>query len=208
MKRGFTLIELLVVIAIIAILAAILFPVFARAREKARQASCLSNVKQVQLAILMYVQDYDERFCLGRQTMLGISPTAYRYWYNLVQPYVNNNQIWYCPSHKDVSTISYGWNIYGRHSRNGMGYYDGNIYTYTGERLCLAEIPYPASTINIGDQDTVDDAHSWRGYIYLTSFSRYSDLHNGGGNFGYVDGHAKWAKQEALWGTNDGDVNK
>ena len=61
-KRGFTLIELLVVIAIIAILAAILFPVFARAREKARQSSCLSNVKQIGLGMMMYVQDYDERF--------------------------------------------------------------------------------------------------------------------------------------------------
>jgi len=65
MRRGFTLIELLVVIAIIAILAAILFPVFARAREKARQTSCLSNVKQIVLAALMYCQDYDETIAIG-----------------------------------------------------------------------------------------------------------------------------------------------
>ena len=65
MRKGFTLIELLVVIAIIAILAAILFPVFAKAREKARQTSCLSNVKQIALGMLMYAQDYDERLCAG-----------------------------------------------------------------------------------------------------------------------------------------------
>jgi len=65
-RKGFTLIELLVVIAIIAILAAILFPVFARAREKARSSSCLSNTKQIVLAILMYAQDYDERMVPSR----------------------------------------------------------------------------------------------------------------------------------------------
>jgi len=68
MRKGFTLIELLVVIAIIAILAAILFPVFARAREKARQTSCLSNVKELGLGLMMYVQDYDECFPYGRHT--------------------------------------------------------------------------------------------------------------------------------------------
>ena len=93
MKKGFTLIELLVVIAIIAILAAILFPVFARAREKARQSTCLSNVKQIGLAILMYVQDYDERmpmlYDLGTPRQ-GIIRTT--------QPYTMNWQVHDCPS--------------------------------------------------------------------------------------------------------------
>src|ERR1700751_5673294 len=92
-RRGFTLIELLVVIAIIAILAAILFPVFAQAREKARGISCLSNLKQTGLAFAMYVQDYDET------TPLQVSPapspndgTGNSYWYILLQPYVKNWQ--------------------------------------------------------------------------------------------------------------------
>ena len=90
MRRGFTLIELLVVIAIIAILAAILFPVFAKAREKARQASCLSNMKQILLGSLMYAQDYDERL------HPLMSPAGYGY-VLLLDPYIKNRNIWTCP---------------------------------------------------------------------------------------------------------------
>ena len=89
-RRGFTLIELLVVIAIIAILAAILFPVFAKAREKARQSSCLSNLKQLGLGILSYAQDYDERFPMA----LAGGPTPPIYLFpELIDPYVKNAQI-------------------------------------------------------------------------------------------------------------------
>ena len=96
---GFTLIELLVVIAIIAILAAILFPVFSRAREKARQGSCGSNLRQIQLAIAQYAQDYDERHphtwfvqSVGEQW-----PGSYQ-WEEAVLPYVKNQQLFVCPS--------------------------------------------------------------------------------------------------------------
>src|SRR5437773_8936270 len=95
---AFTLIELLVVIAIIAILAAILFPVFAQARAKARQAACLSNEKQIGTAIMMYAQDYDER--LPACHSYGLSWTASvpgPYIQQLAAPYVKNEQIWYCP---------------------------------------------------------------------------------------------------------------
>ncbi len=110
--RAFTLIELLVVIAIIAILAAILFPVFAKAREKARQTSCLSNTRQVGTAFLSYMQDYDETFPFLFQAMAG-SGAAYStprtppwntgvdaYWgiENMMDPYVKNKQLWVCPS--------------------------------------------------------------------------------------------------------------
>lgn len=92
-KKGFTLIELLVVIAIIAILAAILFPVFARARENARRASCQSNMKQLGLGLLQYTQDYDENYPIGNQIYFpGIG------WAGVIYPYVKSRQIYACPS--------------------------------------------------------------------------------------------------------------
>src|SRR5437763_14870133 len=94
-RNGFTLIELLVVIAIIAILAAILFPVFAQAREKARQTACASNMRQMGLAVQMYLQDYDERFPLAATAP---TPTTFLNWHHLVDPYVKNKQVWICPS--------------------------------------------------------------------------------------------------------------
>ncbi len=94
-KRGFTLIELLVVIAIIAILAAILFPVFARARENARRASCSSNMKQIGLGIMQYTQDYDEK--LPARVYFG-GPPGEGSWRDVIQPYVKSTQLFACPS--------------------------------------------------------------------------------------------------------------
>src|SRR6266705_1766193 len=108
--RGFTLIELLVVIAIIAIIAAILFPVFAQAREKARQAACASNLRQIGMAFAMYTEDYDERLPDRRDLKLSL-PGGYRPWHSwpasdpragwaaiVFGPYIKNDQIWACPS--------------------------------------------------------------------------------------------------------------
>ncbi len=98
-RHGFTLIELLVVIAIIAILAAILFPVFARARAKAEQTSCLNNQKQIGLALMMYAADNDNTLPSAYYYVNGAtSANGYVHWSGMVNPYVKNNQIWVCPS--------------------------------------------------------------------------------------------------------------
>ena len=106
-RSGFTLIELLVVIAIIAILAAILFPVFAKAREKARQPSCLSNEKQFLLGVMQYKQDFDEHWPAqnntptnGASEAIGVTPFTV---IDMAAPYMKNTQIWMCP---DASTLS------------------------------------------------------------------------------------------------------
>jgi len=111
-RRGFTLIELLVVIAIIAILAAILFPVFARARENARKSTCQSNLKQIGLASMQYTQDYDEILMpLGCQYVAGVWTT----WPTVIQPYLKNSRVVICPSDtgRNFPGTSYGINHCG-----------------------------------------------------------------------------------------------
>src|SRR5215475_8241993 len=105
--QGFTLIELLVVIAIIAVLAAILFPVFAQAREKARQTSCASNTRQLSLGVLMYAQDYDETLV---PTQILSPEGDGDLWPTLVQPYIKNDQVRRCPSDRQAQSNSYGLN--------------------------------------------------------------------------------------------------
>ena len=119
-KRAFTLIELLVVIAIIAILAAILFPVFARARENARRTSCQSNLKQIGLGLLQYTQDYDEQMPRSFYGGGGDSDANNYKWMDAIYPYVKSEQLFNCPS--DALSPKYvqrsGQN-YGSYGQNG-----------------------------------------------------------------------------------------
>ena len=124
MRRAFTLIELLVVIAIIAILAAILFPVFAQAREKARAASCLSNQKQIGTGLMMYSQDYDEMLLMG---MWGTSASGTLCsWPAMIQPYIKNTQVFQCPSAPRTAGITAGTIA----SPAGCGIGNGFVVTY------------------------------------------------------------------------------
>ncbi len=153
-QRGFTLIELLVVIAIIAILAAILFPVFARARENARRASCQSNMKQIGLGMLQYGQDYDEKLVKawrGSANTASDGTDKYK-WMDAIFPYVKSEQIFNCPSHSFASP-------YGPYSfRNGTNYgsYTINSAYYGtaapegpdgGSTNSMAALATPATTV-------------------------------------------------------------
>ena len=185
MRRGFTLIELLVVIAIIAILAAILFPVFARAREKARQTSCLSNLKQITLGALMYAEDYDETTVPFSLYASGAPMREDFHW--LLMPYIKNSQIWTCPSHS------------GQFNPNDADHYDqaggyGIAYpgiAETGRGAALGAIEFPSDTVWFGDcRDNWLDSGSYGGHI--------DPRHNGMANVSFVDGHAKAMTKSAL----------
>jgi prepilin-type N-terminal cleavage/methylation domain-containing protein/prepilin-type processing-associated H-X9-DG protein len=195
MRRGFTLIELLVVIAIIAILAAILFPVFAKAREKARQSSCLSNVKQLTLAMLSYAQDSDEVMPRNVTSSTGGATYTIAWDQFAVQPYIKNTQILKCPS--DTGGESYGYSQY-----IGGGY---NV----AQSVSMASIVMPAQTVMLADAYArCMLPSSWRRPAGSPSGSAYGSVtaacgwrtpsapHNEGGNFGFMDGHAKWIKAD------------
>jgi len=200
MRRGFTLIELLVVIAIIAILAAILFPVFAKAREKARQSSCLSNVKQLGLAVLQYAQDYDEAIFGARLPRDG--------WTGAILPYIKNDQVFNCPSWSGTSawinrgTACGGCGTWTRVLWGGYAYFNANGNTAASNRCMgytttakLGTYDAPSTQWVIYDAtcphgtptnlSTGTDAANWHG-----DFKR----HNEGLNNVYLDGHAKWRK--------------
>jgi prepilin-type N-terminal cleavage/methylation domain-containing protein/prepilin-type processing-associated H-X9-DG protein len=154
-KNGFTLIELLVVIAIIAILAAILFPVFARARENARRSSCQSNLKQIGLGMLQYAQDYDEKML----PLAIFEPTDMRYtWPHIVQPYIKSTQLFQCSS--DTKT-NQNMNSYWASGPEAAGKNFHSSYVYNteiggtiGNSVSQSAIQTVATTIAVFDGGT------------------------------------------------------
>jgi prepilin-type N-terminal cleavage/methylation domain-containing protein/prepilin-type processing-associated H-X9-DG protein len=195
---GFTLIELLVVIAIIAILASILFPVFSRARAKARQTACLSNVKQLTLAIDMYAQDNDETLIPSRQWS-GAIPSGQNplIWPAYLAPYVKNTQIFECPDARGTGWYVQDW---ANRGRLPIGVNRNAEDTNTNLAYPLAQFQDPSTTILLADStpgDTGTGAGGARGFQVQNdrvpdAQSAVSSRHNGGCNIGLLDGHAKW----------------
>ena len=214
-RRGFTLIELLVVIAIIAILAAILFPVFAQAREKGRAAVCTSNLKQIGTAFQMYAQDWDEHLC--QSYFYDLKTFDYNLtWDVMVYPYVRmgvaNNapgdrskggDIYRCPS--DPAPRPNGWKArtYSWNRSKGAGV-DGG--------MALAEIPTPSATIHLLETPAENNVTNWAwGCVTDNPLEQtmgikgkantYPPMHAGGWNYLFCDGHVKWLRPEVTVGT-------
>jgi len=198
-RRGFTLIELLVVIAIIAILAAILFPVFSRARDQARKTACLSNMKQLAMALMMYTEDWDEtyppvRFGAGRPCW---NPAPYyTSWRVLVQPYAKNWQIFDCPSFGDGQCSE----EYNNGVPGAPQYMD---YEYNGSQFCptethhswkMSNFPAPSDLILVQEAglQCAPDTGVWCNRV----FREETAVHGGGKNYIFADGHVKWLKPQ------------
>ena len=227
-RSAFTLIELLVVIAIIAILAAILFPVFARARENARRASCMSNLKQIGLGIMQYVQDYDEKYPRSNYNSPNVPPTGswgtsggeyYWFWYQIIYPYTKSVQLYRCPSGQST-----GYGYAGNYGTNA------NILTNgTNASMAMAAVESPSTAYLAFDSGpytlSVSYIKSPSGYYwYLPGSQKYtgcpvvgcgptyditagfnqSDFssdgrHFDGNNVIFADGHVKWTKTATMW---------
>jgi prepilin-type N-terminal cleavage/methylation domain-containing protein/prepilin-type processing-associated H-X9-DG protein len=200
-RKGFTLIELLVVIAIIAILAAILFPVFARARENARRSSCASNLRQIGLGVMQYVQDYDEKYP-HQQWTSGNEWLETPAWQ--IQPYLKSTQVFICPSKgrgapdpSTVGQISYGFN--------------GLTFIGSSQGVSMASINSPAEVVYLTDAGMPWLDWFWCQNSYPTNatygggqngrFQSQNIRHLGTVNIAYADGHVKSMRVSRLrWG--------
>jgi prepilin-type N-terminal cleavage/methylation domain-containing protein/prepilin-type processing-associated H-X9-DG protein len=218
-NRAFTLIELLVVIAIIAILAAILFPVFAQARAKARQSACLSNMKQLGTGLMRYAQDWDETLPLNDYNGNGLAPLAgWRdpragdSWCSGIYPYVKNLQIYLCPESLDYPDKTQAWRSPDRPEDGAVSY----MMNYATRGRPMAAVPAPADLIFLHEGDRRWRAAPCRPRPISPTSPKYTEInqpyydtrHNNGANLVFADGHARWRKKDAILLTEFGLIPK
>ena len=203
LKRGFTLIELLVVIAIIAILAAILFPVFAQAREKARAISCISNLRQLGTAAKMYEQDYDETLNMEwtnsypNASVNGVNQDYKNYWTYAIQPYVKNWQITNCP---DDSSDGPDWVTNQDNTRKRAGLCINDLMSgWDRDAVKLAALEAPAFSVQFADTAILTAPNGdWGGSVaefkkYKLNLDNYGAFgHAGEGQYFHNEDRAKW----------------
>lgn len=214
-RGGFTLIELLVVIAIIAILASILFPVFSRARAKARATSCLSNVKQITLAMEMYAQDQDEMYPIATTFWSPDPSTIGETWDTDILPYTRNQDILICPDNRQKCACGCG------DPRRGYAQTKYTTIDVASNVWCAFSgmYPEPSDTVLIVEKGAYGPAHQSDASCEAFSQAGASDdwkpfggntklRHSNGNNFGFTDGHAKffptgkgpWAEKDTARG--------
>lgn len=216
--NGFTLIELLVVIAIIAILAAILFPVFAKAREKARATSCLNNTKQIGLGIMQYTQDYDETYPMGGNN-------GNTRWYNDVASYIKSDQIRSCPSATIKITGNWGSNYGINPAISNWNSASPLAAIVTPAGMLLLADTAQMNPAKMGDNQRTDPLHwgsyqsnnavDWNvhgpggGSYTFSGGNDWSDelrwpvpVHGDGLNIAYADGHSKYMQITKLTGVS------
>lgn len=208
-RRAFTLIELLVVVAIVSVLAAILFPVFARARENARRTSCLSNLRQIGLGMMMYVQDHDERYPRAYYYPNDESSNGTIFWRDMVSPYTKSEAVYWCPSAHFVSGVGIGIN----NGNYGVNEQFIRLPSRDKSTYIMSEINRPSELYMLMDSGTyklakgnVSSSSNWN---YLpgagTVGGRCNDTTRGyddcmkgrhfhGVNMAFADGHVKWIK--------------
>lgn len=227
-RKAFTLIELLVVIAIIALLAAILFPVFSRAREQARRASCSSNLRQIGLGMMQYTQDYDEYLPPNETRPATRAET--RCIFELIQPYIKSTQIYICPSSSATAQI----NVYNEIARlktsyalNIIYYADTNenMFAWDTGTKTLASIDDTVGTVFMGDSTPsgtgVEPDWNWEVLEATSTFyptqpatfgstrqGRFEFRHSEGCNFVFMDGHVKWLNKGAVGAKSAADKYK
>lgn len=225
-KVGFTLIELLVVIAIIAILAAILFPVFARARENARRATCQSNLKQIALGIKQYVQDYDERYPLVDQRVGGFAggfnSATDLGWAELIQPYIKSVQVLQCPSEENPPGAHVGYTDYWYNyqiATQGSAVFSGTkeaSFTHISNTILNGDGISPGALSSTGEgtpryfeqggtgtpSTIMTGAATSTFGTNPTAPGSWAVRHFEGANYSFADGHVKWLKPTMISGQN------